>query len=868
VLSAGATTKKKSKKSSGPVGGARTAVPRRKRAAPVAKKAPQTKKKGPTRGSGGKKAPRKTSAVGKTSKRVAQRSSKAPTRKPVSSTKPTRNKRARASRARSRGGPRSWVGKGRQWMRASIRRWVGRLAVLSLVGVVVLATWLDVQVRAQFEGKRWTVPAVLYARSLELYREQVLSKANLVRELEASGYQAGTRLSRPGTFSVAENKVEIRTREFDFWDGVETPRRLTVGLRDGRVESLRDRRGAVALARLEPAVIGRIYPHHAEDRVLVQLESVPQVLKEALLTSEDRDFWSHHGLSARSLARAGWANLLAGRTVQGGSTLTQQLAKNFFLTPERTLTRKVREAAIALILEARYDKEEILEAYLNEVYLGQHGKRAIHGFGLAARFYFGRPLQELRIAEIATLVALVRGASYYDPRRHPDRARARRDLILDLMAQQGYLSAAKVSLAKSQPLGVVAIPGPVNSAHPAFVDLVRRQLRRDYRDEDLRGEGLRIFTTLSPVAQREAELALAGALQDLTHRKSKRKLQGAVVVCAGDSAEVLAVVGGRQVRQAAFNRALDAIRPIGSLVKPAVFLAALEDDARLTLGSLVEDRPVAVTGPQGVWNPKNYDGKSHGPVPLHEALARSYNQATVRLGMQVGVGEVVATLQRLGIKRKVATYPSTLLGSLELSPLEVLQMYQTLSAGGFYMPLRAIREVTDASGKPLSKYSLAGSQVVTPQSAYLLRAGLERVVQAGTARYAAGRLRKGLSAGGKTGTSDGLRDSWFAGFAGNRVAAVWVGRDDNRPAGLSGSSGALRVWTRLFKSLPTANIAPPVPQGIVWAWTDPANGKPVEAGCRGAIKLPFRVATLPPLTSCGASAAATASNAMPHEERG
>ena len=755
-----------------------------------------------------------------------------------------------------------------RWTRASARRWVARLAGRTLVGIVAAAAWLDVQVRSQFEGKRWTVPATLYARSLELYPGQALTKSNLVRELKASGYQSVASLSRPGTYVVAGGRVGIRTRAFEFWDGVEAPRKLTVRLGNGRVETLDSSAGAVALARLEPAVIGRIYPHHAEDRVLVRVDQVPQALKDALIASEDRNFYSHHGLSARSLARAAWANIRAGRTVQGGSTLTQQLAKNFFLTPERTLVRKLREAAIALILEARYDKSEILEAYLNEIYLGQHGRRAIHGFGLAAQFYFGRPLRELRITEIATLVALVRGASHYDPRRHPGRALARRNLVLDLMAEQGYLQPSDLAWAKAQALGVVAIAGRVNSAHPAFVDLVRRQLRRDYRDEDLRGQGLRIFTTLSPVAQREAEAALADVLSDLSRGKVRKNLEGAVVVSAADSAEILAVVGGRRVREAAFNRALDAVRPIGSLVKPAVFLAALEDDPRLTLSTLVQDQTVELAGPQGVWKPRNYDGKSHGPVPLHEALARSYNQAAVRVGLGVGIDKVVATLQRLGIKRKVARYPSTLLGSLELSPVEVLQMYQTLSTGGFYMPLRAIREVTDSGGTPLSKYSLAGRQVVTPQSTFLLRAALERVVRSGTARYAGRKLQQGSAAGGKTGTTDGLRDSWFAGFAGDKVATVWVGRDDNRPAGLSGSSGALRVWTRFFQRLPPARVTFPPPQGIVWAWTDSVHGKRVGARCRGAIKLPFRHDALPPVASCRTPGTTAASSVTPDEERG
>lgn len=721
------------------------------------------------------------------------------------------------------------------------------MAVVAALGAGI---WLDIQVRAQFEGKRWAVPAIIYGRSLDLFAGQTLTPSALVGELKASGYTPSGGLTRPGTYRASARGVSFRTRSFEFWDGVEPARRLDVSFAGQSVARLTAGGRDIALARTEPPVIGRIYPHHAEDRVLVRLEDVPKGLVDALIASEDRDFWTHWGLSPRSLARALWANLRAGRTVQGGSTLTQQLAKNFYLSPERTLIRKAREAAMALILEARYDKADILQAYLNEVYLGQQGRRAIHGFGLAARFYFGRPLAELRVEESALLVALVRGASYYDPRRHPERAKRRRNLILQLMADQGHLTPGHAAKAKQRPLGVLSKPGPANSPHPAFVDLVRRQLRRDYREADLREQGLRIFTTLSPLAQRRAEKALSSVLSGLEGRRGLQRLEGAMVVTAADSAEVLAVVGGRQVREPGFNRALDAVRPIGSLVKPAVYLAALEPGAGYTLASPLQDEPVTVRGPKGAWQPKNYDNVSHGQVPMHQALAKSYNLATVRLGLDVGLHKVVTTLNNLGVQRRVQRYPSTLLGSLELAPVEVAQMYQTLAADGFYMPLRAIREVTDARGRPLSKYPLNGRQTVSPEAAYQLRAGLERVVAAGTARYAGQRLPPHARAAGKTGTTDGLRDSWFSGFAGDLVATVWVGRDDNRPAGLTGSAGALRIWTEFFKGLPLHTGPGNQPADIVWAWTSPSTGERVPADCQGAVHLPFLRSAVPAPGNC------------------
>ena len=729
--------------------------------------------------------------------------------------------------------------------------WLGlRVGLLALVAGVFYGAWLDVQVRTLFEGRRWAVPAVLFARALDVYPGVNLTPAEFQRELEASGFTVSKRLERPGTFFRTANEVTLRSRPFQFWDGTEPARKLRVGFNQAGVSAIRDANGTVPLFRVEPAEIGRIYPLHHEDRVLIRLDEAPDTLLSALLVTEDRRFWSHFGVSPRSLLRAAWANLRAGRTVQGGSTLTQQLAKNFFLTPERTLVRKLREAAIALILEARYGKAEILETYLNEVFLGQHGQRAIHGFGLAARFYFGRPLTELRVEEHAMLVALIRGASHYDPRRHPERATARRNLILDLMAEHQKLSVEAAAAAKQRPLGVTAKPGSSGAAHPAFLDLVRRQLRRDYRDDDLRAEGLRIFTTLSPQDQRHAEAALRESLERLDKSKVKDKLQGAVVVTSVDSAEVLALVGGRNPREPGFNRALDAVRPIGSLVKPAVYLAALDGAGGYHLGTPLFDEPVSLGAPDDPWEPQNYDGQTHGVVPLIGALVHSYNLATVHLGMDIGLPRVTQTLVKLGVKRRIPPYPSTLLGSLELSPIEVAQMYQTMAGGGFRIPLRAIREVTDARGVALSRYPLTGQQAVSAESAFMIRAAMEQVVQRGTGRYASSRLPAALRAAGKTGTTDDLRDSWFAGFAGDRLAAVWVGRDDNRPAGLTGSSGALRVWTDLMAALRPHPDDPPRPPGLVLAWVDPEHGLQVDQSCAGAIELPFRLEKMPAAANC------------------
>ncbi len=501
---------------------------------------------------------------------------------------------------------------------------------------------------------------------------------------------------------------------------------------------------------------------------------------------------------------------------------------------------------MAVLLELHYEKTDLLEAYLNEVHLGQDGSRAIHGFGLASHFYFGQPLTELRAPELALLVALVRGPSYYNPRRHPERARARRNRVLDELAAQGTVMASAVERWRQAPLGVAKGPPGAPSPYPAFMDLVRRQLQRDYHEEDLTSEGLQIFTTLNPRAQRIAENEFKQQLDSLERSRGlpAGTLEGAVVTTSTEDGEVLAVVGGRDTRLAGFNRALDAVRPIGSLIKPAVYLTALAS-GQYTLATRLDDLPLRVGSRNGrVWEPQNYDNQSHGTVPLHVALARSYNLATARLGMSLGVPDVIDTLHRLGVERNVPPYPAVLLGAVALSPLEVSQMYQTLAAGGFRTPLRAIRDVFTADGTPLKRYPLAVEQVISPSAAFLLTRALQEVVRSGTAMGLARYISEELAPAGKTGTTDGLRDSWFAGFTGNYLAVVWIGRDDNRPAQFTGAQGALTVWGTIMQQLGAEPLHPIQPPDILYAWVD-EHGRRASAECVGADYLPFARDTVP-----------------------
>ncbi len=731
-----------------------------------------------------------------------------------------------------------------------LRRLLGWLLKLGVVLSVIAGVgliYLDAQVRSKFEGKRWALPAKVYARPLELYPGQKLAMDELKQELRALGYRFERQASRPGSVEWASSRARIHSRGFNFPDGAEPSHDMLLSFSGDRLESIRAQSGQqLPLVRLEPILIGGIYPRSNEDRDLIKLEQAPPHLAQALVTVEDRAFYEHHGVSLKGIARAMWVNIRAGRFAQGGSTLTQQLIKNFYLTSDRTLSRKLLELPMAVLLELHYSKEEILEAYLNEVYLGQSGSRAIHGFGLASQYFFARPITELELHQVALLVGMVKGPSWYDPRRHPERALERRNLVLKMLFEQRHISRAEYDEAQGRTLGVVQQRSLHKGMYPAYLDLVKRKLREEYRDDDLATEGLRIFTTLDPLVQTRAEAALEQSLKQLEQRYGNKAagLEASMVVTDPQTGEVLALIGGRETRYEGFNRALDALRPIGSLVKPAVYLAALEQG--YTLATPLQDEPFELKQPDGsLWQPQNFDRRSHGVVPLHRSLALSYNQSTARLGMEVGLGRVIDMLERLGAERELKSFPSLLLGAQALSPLELASIYQTIAANGFKMPLRVIRRVTDAEGKELSRYPFTLKQQVKPEIVHLMQYALQEVAREGTARSVYNTLPANLNVAGKTGTSNDQRDSWFAGFTGDRLAVVWLGRDDNTSLPFTGSSGALRVWTELMRRERPEPFIATRPAGVEYVWIDEATGLRSDERCEGSRQLPFLKGTAP-----------------------
>jgi len=760
-------------------------------------------------------------------------------------------KRASAGKSRKKAGS-------RQVRKPSLRRrMLGLFLKLSILMAIIAGVgllYLDAQIRAKFEGKRWALPAKVYARPLELYPGLQLARDDLKIELKGLGYQFVRKADQPGTAELGRQRVRLYSRGFDFPDGLEPARSLLIDFSGGQINRIRDVKGrSVPLARLEPILIGGIYPGDNEDRDLIQLQQAPEYLLESLIAIEDRDYYQHYGVSLKGIARAMFVNIKAGRVVQGGSTLTQQLIKNFYLSSDRSFLRKLMEIPMAFLLDRHYSKDEILEAYLNEVYLGQEGLRAIHGFGLGSQYFFAQPIQELKLHQVALLAAMVKGPSYYDPRRNPERAKKRRNLVLKVLQEQGTITLEQRLEAEKMPLAVVKQQSLHKGAYPAYLDLVKRQLREEYPEEALNSEGLKVFTALDPIAQVRAEQSLVTTLKGLSKGYGKKldELQGSMVVSNPHSGEVLAIVGGRNTRYQGFNRALDAVRPIGSLVKPAVYLAALEEG--YTLASLLQDEAITVTLPNGdEWSPNNFDRASHGPVPLHRSLALSYNQSTARLGMDIGVDKVIDMLQKLGLEREVRAFPSLLLGATSLSPLEVAQLYQTIAGNGFQVPMRAIRMVTDSSNEELSRYSFEILQTVDPASIHLIQYALQEVAREGTARSVYQKLPQNLNVAGKTGTTNDQRDSWFAGFTGSRLAVVWLGRDDNAALPLTGSSGALKVWAEFMRLEKPQSFMAERPQDIDYVWVEESTGRLSGEGCDGARQLPFIKDTEPRESSgCG-----------------
>ena len=739
----------------------------------------------------------------------------------------------------------------RRSRRTRKRRGLGRLLALgAAVGAIALGiaalyiVYLDRFITTTFEGRRWSIPARVYAEPLALYLGRALRPEDLTLELRRLGYRPGSEM-RAGVFVRDGSAVRFRARRFAFDDGTRPETDCAVHFAGGVIAAIEAAGKSTELFNLDAPLIGSFFQSHGEDRIIVTPEETPRLLSEGLKAVEDRNFDHHVGFDASAMLRAAWVDLRAGELEQGGSTLTQQLVKSYFLDNSRTVTRKLKELVMAVVLDARFPKADLLNAYINEIFLGQDGGRAVHGFGLGSQFYFNKPLSELEPAEIALLIAVIRGPTYYNPFTHPDRALARRNRVLDQMHEFGLLSDVDYRAAAARPLDVATGARRGGSYYPAYLDLVREQLASSYDAGDLATKGLSIFTTLEPRVQDAAESAVATTLDTLEHDRKlpHGELESALVVTRTQTGEVSALVGGRQAGFQGFNRVLNARRPVGSIFKPVVYLTALES-GKFDLSTLIDDEPIVVPDAHtGDWTPKNYDETPRGPVPLIRALGDSLNLATVHLGLAVGVDQIAKRVGELLDAPAPEPFPSLLLGAIDLTPLDVTRLYGTFASGGFSSTPKSIISVEDEAGKTLKRYPIAVKKVAEPDTIAILDHGLQAVMLRGTGAHS---RWSGHGVAGKTGTTDDYRDSWFAGFDANYLTVVWVGYDDNRPTGLSGSSGALPVWDRLMATLKPEALELGVPYGTELQSIDYASGLTADPTCGDPLQIPLPYNVHPP----------------------
>ncbi len=723
------------------------------------------------------------------------------------------------------------------------------LLAVGFVGGLFAAHWLiglDRVVRSRFDGRRFSVPSRVFAAPKVIYTGADWERLDLDGWLARTGYREQKEAGplAPGHYRRLPGRLRVYLRGFEHPELPERDRRIEFRLDAGRVREMRDDKGhPIDVVALEPEQISAFYDEDREQRDLVAMAEVPEHLVDAIYAIEDRRFEEHNGVDLRRIAGALLANLRAGGIREGGSTLTQQLVKNFFLTPERTIRRKLTEAVMALLVEARYSKPQILEAYLNEIYMGRRGSTAIHGVGEASRFFFGKRVPDLSIEESALLAAVIQSPNAMSPHRHPERAKKRRDLVISQMEEQGRISAEQAEKARARGLNLAEIT--LESGQDRyFLDMLQRQLPEVYHEDLLAVEGLRIYSTMDTSLQRAAVEHLRKGLAALEKQLPAPKvakggkrpqLQGCLLAMRPQTGEILALVGGRDYGSSQFNRCTQARRQAGSVFKPIVYATALSRQSGpvVTLASFVPDEPIEVDTPSGPWRPLNFDRRYRGPVTVREALEDSLNVPAARLGQAVGITRVVEMAHKLGIESPLPAVPSLALGSAEVSPLEMATVYATFANGGLRPTPRSFTGLLDGQGIAQEQSPLAGSRrVLDAGTAYLTTSLLEGVVDRGTG---AGIRSRGLHGpiAGKTGTTDDENDLWFVGFTPELVVVVWIGYDEPRKIGVPSSRGALPIWADYLAAISGGQIRGGFsrPREVESVEIDPMTGERALWGC-------------------------------------
>ena len=698
----------------------------------------------------------------------------------------------------------------KQTKRAYLLNTAVKLMIVVVAFITFYAIYLDGKIRAKMDGKTWELPAEVYARIESISIDDNLTLEQVKTALLDNGYRQVSQIATPGDFKIEDDTLVMLRRAFAFPETPEAQRVLRLRFTQDKLSHIEDlvQGKLVESFRLDPKLIAMLHSDSDEERQALRLQQYPYFLIQALLLTEDKRFYQHDGISPMGIARALMANYQAGRTVQGASTLTQQLVKNIFLSSEKSLSRKVNEALMSLILDYRYDKNRILETYLNEIYLGQNGSYQVHGFALASQFYFGRPIQEITPSQMALLVGMVKGPSLYNPWRSPQAAMDRRNVVLKLLEENGAITSDEYQFLVKQPLGVKE-KGSIYRQQPAFMQVLSQDLKNELGENKVAQlSGAKIFTTLDRKQQRSAEQAVINGLEELEATDKRIKdLQSAIVVAEYKTGKVRAVVGDRLTQFAGFNRALQSRRQIGSLVKPSIYAIALSDPKNFRLNTPINNKPITIqVKGSAPWTPKNYDKRFSGSVMLMDALVRSLNIPTVNIGMKIGLKKVIAKQKEMGWDNvDIPTYPSMLLGAYSISPYDVTKSYQVLANSGLKTPLTTIESITAFDGSQIYQRDIeeVSEQVLPPEAAIQTLYAMQQVVERGTARSLQNEFAH-LKLAGKTGTTNNARDTWFVGVDGENVTTVWLGKDNNSDTYLTGSSGALYVYKAyLHRASPT-----------------------------------------------------------------
>jgi penicillin-binding protein 1B len=693
------------------------------------------------------------------------------------------------------------------FMLKKIRLCLSALIITAVILIGVYSWFLSSTVSERFSSRRWSMPSKVYSDTMILYTGQRLDITLFLEKLKRIGYRERNTLpARPGEIQITPNRLHI------FLHDLETPRDKRAGFLatvkfsvDHILSMTRmDDGEALAIIEIDPEEIALFFGHERERRLLVSFEQIPQYFIHAVLAAEDARFYQHRGIDPYGILRALVTNLRHGSIRQGGSTITQQLAKNYFLTPNRNLKRKFQEMMLAFIMELKFSKNEILEIYLNEIYLGQKGSVAINGVGEAARFYFGKSLQDLSLSEAAVIAGLIKAPNTYSPYVNAKACHARKNMVLNAMVQKGWLANTDYLSEREKYVE------PVGYTHygkmaPYFIDYLSQQLMALYQPDDLSTMGLSIYTTLDPQVQMAAEKALQNGLERLEkslpalkRTEPNAKLQGAIVVLQPKTGHILAMVGGRNYDDSQFNRITQARRQPGSAFKPFVFFTGLD---LFTPISLLSNQPKTYKVDGKEWQPKNFQKNTQQRVTVRYAIENSHNLATIDLAVQVGLAPIIEAARTFGFSTPLKPYPSLALGAFEVIPLELARAYGIFAAEGVSAHPLALKAVVDEDGDLLDQRHLAIEQTITSQKAFMMNALLRGVVENGTARSL---VASGVHwpVAGKTGTTNEERDAWFIGYTPDILALVWVGFDNGDSIHATGSSAALPIWLELMMSIP------------------------------------------------------------------